>query len=351
MRFIKVALVFFSLVPVVAGHEIENFSLEHDGHIRHYHLRIPADFPTSAAPLPLPLLVDLHGGGVFWSDHMHTSRFGPITDNEGSGSGSAAIIAYPEGLDAGWNGGTAGCQLVATDDVGFLRQIVAQVSSKFNISQVYSTGHSCGCIMSHLFAKNASDVVDAQACFAGYLAGNDPGFSPILSPLFPVPEYQPTSQMVVHGTRDPMLPYNGVAGGSASAMENFETLRALNGCTGDPTEVWRSDESYQLTYASCSDGVQTSLLTMAGGGHQPYLSAGETNGIDTTLMVWEFLSKFLKSTAAPLDPTASSTSTSISTSRSASTSRSLPPKVDPISDLQSVLPRNALFIQDPDQGQ
>ena len=50
------------------------------------------------------------------------------------------------------------------DDVGFLREVVAQVAAAHPVdtTRIYVTGHSYGCMMAQRFLAEASDLVASR---------------------------------------------------------------------------------------------------------------------------------------------------------------------------------------------
>jgi poly(3-hydroxybutyrate) depolymerase len=83
------------------------------------------------------------------------------------------VIVWPNGVNRSWN--AADCCGAAhargVDDVGFLRALVARLSSEFPIdpTRVYVSGWSNGCMMAQRLAVEASDLIAAVGCMAGYL--------------------------------------------------------------------------------------------------------------------------------------------------------------------------------------
>jgi polyhydroxybutyrate depolymerase len=71
------------------------------------------------------------------------------------------------------------------------------------------------------------------------------------------------------GTADTAVPYGG---GSISTLTNigaqatFQKWAAINQCTGSPSA---EDSNGCSTYSSCAGGIQVTLCTKQGGGHDP----------------------------------------------------------------------------------
>ena len=189
------------------------------------------------------------------------------------------------------------------DDVGFLREVVAQVAAVHPVdtTRIYVTGHSQGCFMAQRVLAQASDLVAAVACFAGGLALSD---ELGVYPLYELSsEYTPRPLMVIHGNADLTVAYPPVdipgpyLGPGAEA--NLALWGGYNGCPGDAaTETIRAN--YTLHEIDCN-GVVSALVELPGVGHYPLYDVGGvvsgfsfydglgTAPFDTTQLAWDFL--------------------------------------------------------------
>jgi poly(3-hydroxybutyrate) depolymerase len=104
------------------------------------------------------------------------------------------------------------------------------------------------------------------------------------------PEYTPISMMEIHGTSDWACAYDPDF--FQGAIENFNTMREMNGCVGTYTEKKLSDFGYSWTYTNCDNSTEISLVTIEGGGHILYKGA-ETE-LNTTRIAWEFMKRISK---------------------------------------------------------
>ena len=200
------------------------------------------------------------------------------------------------------------------DDVGFLREVVAQVAAAHNpvdTTRIYITGHSYGCMMAQRFLAQASDLVAAVACFAGALTlANDLGVTPLAKLSS---EYTPRPLMVIHGNADTVVPYEPAATifsayspdspySALGAEGNLALWGGYNGCPGlKATET--PNENYTLHEIDCN-GIVSALVEVAGVGHHPFYNVGgvvsgtahygvtvqtTTAPFDTTQLAWDFL--------------------------------------------------------------
>ena len=246
--------------------------VQHEGYYRCWDIYVPAGLTGSAA-----LVIDLHGFTSNPSQQRAFSGFDSLADSEGF------IIVWPYGLCNSWNSGAKCCEPASSDnidDVGFIRKLVTQVSGQYDIDsgRIYVTGLSNGCAMTQRLANEASDIIAAAACMSLYLL---------------VPEdagYTPVSVMELHGTDDEVMDYE--PGEFPGALENFNTWKTMNNCTGSYTVTWSSGNSFAWTYQTCDNGTEVCLVTIDGAGHVLY--PGEETDIDTARLAWDFMKRFTK---------------------------------------------------------
>jgi polyhydroxybutyrate depolymerase len=224
----------------------------------------------------------------------------PLTQNREWGKLAADMVVksqtegflavFPEGTLGSWNGGTCcgTASHAAVDDVTFVREIHARLRDLtcMDESRVYATGLSNGGFMSHRLACEAADIITAVAPVAGVLgiAQTD------CRPTRPVPLLQ------IHGTADPLVPYDGGLLGD-SVPDTMAAWARRNGCTAPPLEVFRQGEASCTTYRSCAAGAEVSLCRVEGGGHcwfgEPICFVGHDPRIlRATDVVWGFLRRF-----------------------------------------------------------
>src|SRR5262245_29366030 len=135
------------------------------GLTRTYLVHVPASYTGASA---VPLVVDIHGLSSNASQQRALSGFIARSDEHGF------IVVHPEGVNNAWNGGI--CCSTATDDVAFIRALVAQMHVEANIDaqRVYATGLSNGGAMTHRLACEAADIFAAAAPLAFPISSNPP---------------------------------------------------------------------------------------------------------------------------------------------------------------------------------
>ena len=129
--------------------KITKQTIEFDGKKRVYYLYVPENVASRS-----PLIVTLHGSG---RDGLSlVEKWKDIADQEG------LIVAGPNAMSsAEWN---------STDDsADFLREIVAQLESKYSIDpkRVFLFGHSAGAVYALNLSMSESEYFAATAVHAG----------------------------------------------------------------------------------------------------------------------------------------------------------------------------------------
>ena len=261
---------------------------------REYRRFVPSGYEPAT---PLPLVVDLHG--LTMTDDMEAAVTGmePLADEEGF------LVVTPQGLGdiPFWNFISAG---IATDDVSFLGELVAQVGDDLCVdtSRVYATGMSNGGLMASDLACRLPDVFAAVAPVDGvtFLDGCEDG--------------PPVSYQAIYGTADNVLPYDGGLGGpirgflssnpldasEADTEEQEDQISSIafppvddalakwaerNGCAVEPVEDRISDEVVRRSWPDCDSGAEVVLYVVEGGGHSwpgtPLFNGGAAAEADT----------------------------------------------------------------------
>ena len=164
-------------------------SITYDGLEREYILYVPASYNGSDA---VPLLFNFHGMGGTADGQMAWGDFRPIADTAGF------LIAHPQGTGMGiWNIGPG-----KADDIGFTEAMIDSIAAEYSIDRdrVYATGKSMGGFFSIHLAGQLSEKIAAVASVSGTMTqGMYDNSAPAHSTPF----------MQIHGTNDPLVPYNG----------------------------------------------------------------------------------------------------------------------------------------------
>ncbi len=276
----------------------QQVTLEYAGKTRRYLLYLPG---SRAQSDPLPLVVALHGGGGHAELMADDERYGLIGKAERAGFAVVFPNGHsrlPRGRLATWNAG--GCcgnaRDTGSDDVGFIRAVVADVARRTPIDRqrIFATGMSNGGMMAYRLACEAADLFRAIASVAGTEAVAD------CRPSRPVPILH------IHARDDSHVLFDGGAGADAfldrrqvmdfvSVPETIARWVKRNGCQAPPQRVLERQGAWCERYAGCRAAASVQLCVTAEGGHSwPGATrvrrgkADASQALDANDTIWEF---------------------------------------------------------------
>lgn len=196
------------------------------------------------APPGRALVVAFHGSRQTGDVHrVFTGR--TLDDLAADG---VAVIAYPDGYRGNWNDARRESSFPARraeiDDVAFFRALIDRLAETHGIdrSRVIVTGFSNGGQFVMRLLHETPELLAGAVIVGATL----PVAESLLVPE-PVPPARPTPVVVVHGTRDPIIPFGGgampwwvrvlfrVGGRSLSSAQTAAYFAARNGIVGTPT--------------------------------------------------------------------------------------------------------------------
>jgi polyhydroxybutyrate depolymerase len=204
-----------------------------DGRTRSYMVHTPPGLDPSHT---YPVLFGFHGGFGTAETFAGSTGFSELADERGF------IVVYGQGTSLGvvhaptWNAG--GCCGQSdeghhnVDDVAYVRAVVAAVEAAFpvNHERIYMTGMSNGSMLVNRLACEAADVFAGAATVSGTIQIKS------CTPSKRIP------LMIVHGTDDSNVPYDGGKGSTLVNRSTYEPVEqeftewaARNGCTGTVT--------------------------------------------------------------------------------------------------------------------
>lgn len=209
---------------------------------------------------PSALVVNLHGAGQTGRDQANVTGYNGLADANGF------AVAYPDGVDFSWADGRGASvpDRQGVDDVGFISAMVDKLVADHGINRgrVFATGMSAGGFMANRLGCQRPDLFAAIAPVAGTL-GTDYACRPS----------QPVSVLEIHGTADPVVPFNGGPmvgrGGPStivSAPANVDGWRRVDGCQGAPADQ-PAGPVFRSTTAGCAGGTAVEFVRIDGGGH------------------------------------------------------------------------------------
>lgn len=226
---------------------------------------------------PAPLILALHGG------------FGtPEQMAQSSGLAEAAVragfaIAFPagEGRIPSWNAGycCGPAARNAVDDMGFLDRVARDAGGRAHWpGRVFVTGMSNGAMMAQTWAAQRPGKVAAIATVSGSMDARH------------IRVQGPVPMLHIHGTADPMVPFDGGPGrGLATGRINLasvaEVLADFRAPFGPLAEAQDSIAGGAVARTRWSqDGkLRVELLAIAGGGHEwPGSRRARGDAVDAT---------------------------------------------------------------------
>lgn len=198
------------------------------------------------------------------------------------------IVVYPQSQVEEWN---EGCDCnkphrLGIDDLSFVEDVVADVKNNYNIidDELYAVGYSQGGLFTQNLMCNSSIKFKAIASVA----------SPMSKPLSEQCQIEnKTNYLLVHGTSDRVLPYNGVPEGNFALIgsEKAIDLIAKQNDIETSSEVIKSDNLVIHTYKN--DRNINRLVSVEKGHH-----AWSFENFDTSIEVINF---FNSVSSKPLD--------------------------------------------------
>jgi polyhydroxybutyrate depolymerase len=261
----------------------DNGSFVSSGVKREYLLYVPRSYNRSR---PTPLIISLHGAGLWGAAQRDMSRWNDVADREG------LIVVYPSGV------GGKGVRVWHEEDgrdVTFIAALIDTIAAHFNIdpARVYANGLSNGGGMSFALSCTLPDRIAAVGLVA----------SAQLLPFRWCPDRHPVPMINFHGTADLAAPYNGGTSWVVLDDKRFPSQLTWtanwaqrNGCGPKPLDSTVAADVTRRTYTHCADGAEVVLYTIHGGGHtwpgggpMPEWFAGRTSySIDASRLMWEF---------------------------------------------------------------
>lgn len=278
-------------------------TLYHDGINRTYHVYLPPDLIKD---VPAPLVIALHGGKGDGRGFDRNTTAGTLT---AAAAARGVVLVFPEGINKQWCDGRT--EMLKDkgkiyDDVGFISQIIDKMIKDYGIDpkRVYITGISNGGFMSVRLAMELSEKIAAVAPVAAQISEALKDKTPQL----------PISIMVINGTKDPLVPYNGgdlrlfgfgrSRGAVLSTAKTIELFVHHNGCGKAPMTIEIDDKDPDdgatvvvEKYKDGKDGTEVILLKVIGGGHTwpggeqylgPRLIGTVCRDIDASEMILDF---------------------------------------------------------------
>ncbi len=156
-----------------------------------------------------PVIFNFHGGGMTPAEQMLYTKFNQAADKYGF------IAVYPKGINEDWNVGFGMSYKNGTDDIGFTEALLNQIEKDYKIAptKVFATGLSRGGFFCHRIAAELPHRFSAVASIGASLPDSVAYYNKSESEI---------GVLIVNGTADKVVNYNGKAGGYASALNTYK---------------------------------------------------------------------------------------------------------------------------------
>lgn len=289
-------LALLAFTAVVKGSTSITYTMSYGGANRDFIVVLPNSYTAGSS---LPMVFNLHGYGSDASQQIFYSQMYKTVDSNGF------IAVFPNGIGNAWNSGWSVTPV--PDDVGFISAIIDTMTWLYNINlnRVYACGMSNGGFMSYKLACELSNRLAAVASVTGTI-------NSLTALNCPAGVAVPVLQ--IHGTDDPLVPYNGITG-AYGVEETIDFWKARNGCTvaADTTavpdnNVNDSSTVQKIVYANCSSPHEVWLYKINGGGHTwpnapiNYIYGPTNRDIDASQEIWDFFNRFSLSNPTAVRP-------------------------------------------------
>lgn len=280
-----------TLLIIAAPANGQRRSLTHGAEKRGYIVYTPASYHADSQKT-YPVVMNFHGGGMTMAEQMLYSRMNVTADAHNF------IVVYPQGINQDWNVGFGMSYQEGTDDIGFVEALLDQLSKDYRIAtdRIYAAGLSRGGFFCHRIAAELSHRFAAVAAVGALLP------QPVELQQRPRANPVPIGVMLVHGTADKIVAYDGKSGGYLSAHESFAywTKRNKIAATVAATrriDVDPGDGTYITDLRTTGGPATVALITVHDGGHawvgadafNVGLPLGKTSkDADLNEMIWRF---------------------------------------------------------------
>ncbi|NRQ41755.1 alpha/beta hydrolase [Rheinheimera sp. YQF-2] len=235
---------------------------------RKYWLALPDNYQPANS---YKLLLAFHHSGGRGKEMQSLSQFDKISNDY--------IVAYPESEQVEWNEGCE-CNIahrLGADDLGFTSNMIAEIQQRHNVTpgEVYAAGYSQGGLFVQNLACNLPHAFKAVAVVAA------PMSIQLASSCAPT---QPVSMMMVHGTADPVLPYNGMVHSNFGLISSPDAIALLAEKNSSLPYVLQKSLHANVNLSSYHNGKQKfQLFSIKDGGHN-----WQFDGFDTSRKILNF---------------------------------------------------------------
>lgn len=263
-RTIVVVLILISVPMVIAVVEAlsyyrdnrNNGSITSSGQEREHILYVPKNYDPAK---PAPLIISMHGAGLWPAAHMEMSQWNRAAEQHG------LLVVYPSGFRGV---GPRVWRMGSHTDVQYISDLIDALQASYNIDRkrIYADGLSNGGGMAFALSCTMSDRIAAVGLVA----------SAQLLPWNWCTDQRPVPMIAFHGTEDAFTPYGGgrtivIPPNSVQAFPSIpvwaENWARRNRCALQPLDTPMAADVTRRSYVGCADNADVQLYTIHGGGH------------------------------------------------------------------------------------
>ena len=235
---------------------------------RDYILHLP---PGYMSVQPLPLVMIFHGGGGNSEQMQKYFGMDAIADKE------KFITVYPNSINKNWNDGREFKEAVkAIDDVDFINRLLDTLEKNYaiNTRRIFATGISNGGFFSYYLSYKMSNRLLAVSPVCASIPEQ------LYKEFYPP---NPISIMMMNGTKDPLVPYEGgkvgnvFTGSRGNCSSTTSTLARYievnhTNTTPEITTLENRDNddgctAVEYTYSNGNNNTSVILVKVINGGH------------------------------------------------------------------------------------
>lgn len=251
--------------PPIAAGDTQSLEMEHEDKKRRYLLRIPDNYSPEA---PTPVLFGFGGWGDSPEEFSGYARMGTTRATDD------AIIVYPEGFERAWEPAPY-AKTRDGEDIRFIKRILDAVDADYHVdrNRVYAMGMSNGGGFTSVLGCHAQDMFAAVAMVSGAF------YTPVETNCVDAPMHT----LIMHGTRDKMLTYEGGTRHESGYLPVRTVLGGYlhrNHCDMTFQSRPAAGDSERLNFNGCAKDVE---LYKVPGDHTWFWQP------DTANIVWDFL--------------------------------------------------------------
>lgn len=279
--FILVVLAACSLVPVTGSDQqyipetgFRQLKFEYQGQDVAFDLYVPTHYKRGWL---MPLLVSIQAPDATTVQQEIVSSLSVGAEERGF------LVLYLRSYDAArlWRYGQGE---IGRQDLDFYQELMRHLYIAYDVdpSRIFLVGTGQGAEFSQAIACLFADQVAGVALIAGQYRTDF-----VCKPALPV------SVIMIHGSDDEVMLYNGDGENYQSIPDAARGWAALNGCSLQPQVVYKSGSILVEGWSDCQQHVEVILLTVGGGRHVWPLVGSEPQdtlspGVDANDLIWQF---------------------------------------------------------------